>query len=260
MPRPMLAALLTSLLLWQEPEPAPQPPVPKAEAEKPAEKPVETPTPVEIWDDRTAKAAAAELTKVMKGKPSMREKTQALDAIAKGSNKLLIKPLVKVVEEDKSMLVRQRAAALLANQPAKDANDAICKLLKNARVGSYPVVQADLVRALAKCGYDSKQWDLIDDLFEQDYAAERVTLQEAILDLVTQHKEKRALPMLLRNFDEPAPENVHDGSNPPAEYWEARWKAWSAWRAKVKDTVFAITGQRFTSAAEATAWLKKNPL
>ncbi|MCA8964407.1 MAG: HEAT repeat domain-containing protein [Planctomycetes bacterium] len=259
----MLAALLTSLLLWQEPGPAPQPPTPQSEAEKPVpqDKPVETPTPIEAWDDRTAKAAAAELTKVMKGKSSsMREKTQALEAVAKGSNKLLIKPLVKVVEEDKSLLVRQRAAALLANQPEKDANDALRKLLKNPRVGSYPVVQAELIKALAKCGYDGKQWDSIADLFEQEYAAERVTLQEAILDLVAQHKEKQALPMLLRNFDEPSPKNVHDGSNPPAEYWEARWKAWASWRAKVKDTVFAVTGQRFTSATEAGEWLKKNPL
>ncbi len=258
----MLAALLTSLLLWQEPEPAPQPPTPPSETDKPVatDKPVEPAAPVETWDDRTAKAAAAELGKVMKGKATMREKTQALDAVAKGSNKLLIKPLVKVVEEDKSLLVRQRAAALLANQPTKDANEAVRKLLKNARVGSHPVVQAELIRSLAKCGYDARQWDAIDDLFEQEYAAERVTLQEAILDLVAQHKEKQALPMLLRNFDEPAPKDVHDGSNPPAEYWEARWKAWAAWRSKVKETVFAITGQRFTSATEASEWLKKNPL
>lgn len=258
----MLATLLTSLLLWQEPEPTPTPPVPPTEkpAEKPAEKPVETPEPVEEWDDRTAKAAASELAKAMKGKASMRDKTQALEAVAKGSHKLLIKPLVDVIEDDKSLLVRQRAVVLLANQPAKDANAAVLKLLKNARVGSHPPVMAELVRALSRCGYTNKNWDAIAGMFEQDYAAERVPLQEAILELVSTHKEKAALPMLLRNFDEPAPENVHDGSNPPAEYWEARWKAWASWRNKVKETVFQVTGQRFSTATEAKEWLKKNPL
>jgi hypothetical protein len=32
------------------------------------------------------------------------------------------------------------------------------------------------------------------------------------------------------------------------------------WKGKVKDALFALTGQRFTTAAKAQAWLKKNPL
>jgi hypothetical protein len=53
---------------------------------------------------------------------------------------------------------------------------------------------------------------------------------------------------------------VHDGDNPPQEYWEARWKAWAVWKGRVKEALFAITGQRFSTAAEARAWLKQNPL
>jgi hypothetical protein len=85
-------------------------------------------------------------------------------------------------------------------------------------------------------------------------------VQEAILELVIAHKETQALPMLLRNTDEPAPANVEAADNPPAEYWEARWKSWAVWKGKVKDALFELTGQRFTTAAEAQAWLKKNPL
>ena len=67
--------------------------------------------------------------------------------------------------------------------------------------------------------------------------------------------------MLLRNLDEPGPTgDIHAGNNPPAEYWEARWKAWKAFRPKVQETLFALTGQRFTEAKEAHAWLQKNPL
>ncbi|MFM1871337.1 MAG: hypothetical protein RL398_759 [Planctomycetota bacterium] len=247
----MLAALLSGLLLWQDPTPAPTPaPTPKVEA----------PAAIEAWDDRTAKAAVAEFEKVMKGKGGMGERTRALEVLGKGSNKLLVKPLAKVIETEKSVLVRQKAAVVLAAQPQKEANEAIRKLLKNARVGSEPALLGELVKALSNCGYEAQQWQEIAGLFEQEYAANRVTLQEAILDLVARHKEKQAVPMLLRNLDEPAPKDPHDPSNPPAEYWEARWKAWSGWRGKVKQTLFALTGQNFTRAAEAEEWLKKNPL
>ncbi len=246
----MLATLLTSVLLYQDPAPSQQPPAQK----------VETQAPVEVWSDAKAKAAVTELQKQLKGNASLAQRTRALDAVATGSHKLLVKPLAQLVETDKALLVRQRAATLLGNQPAGDTTATILKLIQNERVKSYPAVQAELVRALARCGYTSKHWDQIDKLFERDYEADRVPLQEAILELVAQHKERRALQLLLRNLDEPAPANVDDPSNPPAEYWEARWKAWAKWRTRVKDALFAITGQRFTTAAEAKAWLAKNPV
>ena len=83
---------------------------------------------------------------------------------------------------------------------------------------------------------------------------------EAMLELAKEHQEPKALPLLLRHLDEPTPANVDAADNPPKEYWEARWKSWSAWRAKVAEAVFAITGQRFSSAQEAKAWLAKNKL
>ena len=111
-----------------------------------------------------------------------------------------------------------------------------------------------LVRGLASCGYESRQWSEISDMFEREYNLERVPLQEAILELVSKHKEKQAIEILLRNLDEPIPEDVHGQHNPPKEYWEARWKSWNIWKGKVGDAVFAITGQRFSKAAEAQAW------
>lgn len=251
----MLAALLAGLLLWQEPKPPEKPP-----DQAPTPAPAPAPKAVEVWDDKAAKAAVDEWTKQWKVAANMAQKTRALDVFAGGSNKLLVKPLAQVVETEKLIVVRKRAAELLANQPAPDSNTAIRKLLKNARVGSYPPVMAELVRGLARCGYDASQWSDLGDLFERDYHTERVPVQEAILDLVVQHKEVQAVPMLLRNLDEPTPGSVDDASNPPAEYWEARWKSWSAWRGKVKDALFAVTGQRFSTAAEAKAWLKKNPV
>ncbi|HEX6813755.1 MAG TPA: hypothetical protein VF384_19195 [Planctomycetota bacterium] len=252
----MLALLLTCILPPQDPAPAPTP----SPAAPPAAAPAEPPKVVEPWDDKTAKLAADELAKLLKGTPTMAEKNQMLERLSTGSNKLLLKPLAQIVENDKSIVIRKRAAELIANQPAADANGQIRRLLKSPRVGSHPAVMGTLVRGLARCGYVSQQWSEISDLFEREYQLDRVPVQEAVLDLVTQHKEKQAIPLLLRNFDEPIPENVDSASNPPAEYWEARWKSWAIWKGKVGDALFAITGQRFSKAAEAEAWLRQNRL
>ncbi len=249
----MLACLLMSLLSWQDP-----PPVPPPSDAPPA--PAAKPRVLEVLDDKVAKQVAAELEKAVGGSASMAAKNRALDRVAGSSHALLLKPLANIVEKDKSIVIRGRAAVLLRDQPKPDALDTIRKLLKSSKVQGQPGVLAELVRGMSQCGYEPKQWAEIASLFEVDYKTERVTLQEALLELITTHKEKQAIDLLLRNLDEPTPENVHDADNPPQEYWEARWKAWSVWKSKVKDALFAITGQRFSTASEATAWLQKNPL
>lgn len=253
----MLAVLVTALLVWQDPPPAKPPENNPAPAPAPA---AEAPKTITTWDDKTAKAAIDEWTQLAKGQPTMLQKTRVLDRVAGGSNKLLVKLLAQIVETDKLLAVRKRAAELLANQPQPDANAAIRKLIKNAKVASANPVMAELVRSLSRCGYDKTQWSDIADLFDREYHLDRVPVQEAVLDLVIANKETQALPVLLRNLDEPLASNQHAADNPPAEYWEARWKSWSAWKGKVKDALFTITGQRFNSAEEANAWLKKNPL
>jgi hypothetical protein len=246
----MLCALLSTVFAWQDPLPQ-KPPQPQ---------PAAAATPVEVWDDGKAKAALEESQKLLKGNANMGQKNRALDALAAGSHKLLVKPLAVVVENEKLMVIRTRAAQLLGNQPAADANGTIRRLLNNPRVASHPQVMGALLKALARCGYDKAQWKEIEDLFDREYHLERVPMQEAWLELVIAHKEKQALPILLRNLDEPIPENVDAGSNPPAAYWEARWKSWDRWRGKVRDALFAVTGQRFSTAAEAKTWLQKNPV
>lgn len=256
----MIVAILSTLALWQEPAPQPKPAEPApAPAAQPAE-PAPAAKPVVEWDDKTAKAAVDEFTQLMKGTPNMAQKNRALELFVGGANKQMVKPLSQVIETEKLLVIRKRAAELLANQPAAEANGVIRKLLKNPRVGSHPAVMAELIRGLSRCGYQPANWADISDLFEREYQVERVPLQEAVLELVAAQKEKQAIAMLLRNLDEPLAENVNAQNNPPAAYWEARWKSWSAWKGKVKDALFAVTGQRFSTAAEAKAWLQKNPV
>lgn len=251
----MLATWLLPLALGQEPAPAPsKPPVAAADASAAASPPI---TP---WPDKQAKAALAEFQQALRGTPSMAEKSRALDLLAPGASPLLVKPLGTVVETDKSVVIRKRAAELLAQQPARQARPELLRLLRSDRVKDQPSVLAALVAGLSRCDYQRDDWQLVDNLFEKEFGADRVPLQEAILDLVARCREKQAIDLLLRHIDEPRPADVDDPANPPAEYWEARWKAWQAWRSRVKEALFALTGQRFSTASEAKAWLRKNPI
>jgi hypothetical protein len=248
-------------LLWQDPAPSPPAPAPEAaQAQATPRAEPWKPEPKTSWDDRAAKSAIDEYTKSLKTAGSMADRSKALEALVGGSNKLLVRPLAQVVETDKSVVLKRRAAELLASQPADAAAPVLVRLVKSSKVDQHATVQGALIRSLAHCGYKPDHWQQLDSLFEQQYHVERVAVQEAILDLVAAHKEKQALDMLLRNLDEPIPENVDDASNPPKEYWEMRWKSWRVWRTKVKDALFAITGQRFSTAQEAKDWLKKNPI
>lgn len=244
----MIATVLAVVLGCQEPEPTPTPP-----------KPAQAPAPRDL-DDKEAKEVVKTWRQKTKGTPTLAQKLQALEELGTGRHAELVTVLAAVVQSEKALSVRRRAAEMLSQQPADAANGAIVKLLGTTGVSDVPAVQADLVRGLMRTGYQPKQWTDLDSLFDRDYSADRVPLQEAILDLVIAKKEAQAIEVLLRNLDEPVPVNVDDAANPPAQYWEARYKAWRVWRTKLKDALFAVTGQRFTTAAEARAWLKKNPV
>jgi hypothetical protein len=256
----MLALLFASLCTLQDPTPAkPAPAAPAAPANPAAPAASTTPKPVAAWDDKAAKAAVDEWSKVPKT-ASMADKNRGLDRLAEGSNKALVPPLARVIETEKSVVLRKRAAELLANQPAMDAGKEIRRLMKNGKVAAQPTVMAELIRGFARTTYETAHWSELEKLFETEFHPDRAPLQEAILELVVAKKEKGAVGLLVRHIDEPKPADPDSPTNPGPEYWEARWKSWAIWKGKVRDALFAVTGQRFSTEAEASAWLKKNKL
>lgn len=252
----ILPSLALSLVaVFQDPEPAPPP---KPEGTPPAAQ--DTGPAFEVWDDSKAKEVLKEVKELTKGRRvPMAKRVQAVEKMAAGSNRKLVPELAKMVATDDSVVVKQQAAAALGHQPTKDAKKAIVKLLGDDKMRSLPQVLAPLVDAFAKNGYEDGDWQrVMNGMFEREYSPETVPLQKAILRLITQHEEKAAIDLLLDNLGEPVPADPDDASNPPAEYWEARWKAWEVWREDVKTALFEITGQRFSTKAEARAWLEKN--
>lgn len=211
---------------------------------------------VTFTDAEATKAIAA--FKAVSLKASLADRLAATETLVRGAHANLVPILEKVVRRDTSMAVRKKAAEALAWQPAKKAYPTIVALLDNRDVTESIELIAPLIAGLARVGYRDRDWPRLETLFRAGYDQDRTNLQRAIIVLAAEHKEKQAMPLLLENFDEPIPTDVHGASNPPAEYWEARWKAWRTWRDDVKAAVQEITGQKFASTDEAKAWLRVN--
>ncbi len=246
---PLLSAIL--VLAPQGSEKLPTP-------EKPGVKPKEA-VLIKEWSDKEAKVALAEHKTATKGrKVPLATRLKAIEALATGRNKLLVKPLAKVVLTDTAITVAKLAAGSLGHQPVKQAAPVLLKLLADSKIKKTPAVLAAVIGAFGKAGYRERYWDKLKNLFEKDFSPEWVPVQKALLQLIITHKEKQAWKMLLNHIDEPAPVDVDAADNPPASYWEKRWKAWRLWRDDVKEALYALTGQRFSNGKEARAWIRVN--
>lgn len=247
----VLASLLLAATLGQAPPAPPAKDTPPAASVEPAAF-----TAVRFSDAEAAKAIAD--FKALPKKAALADRVAAVQALARGTHDTLVPVLDKIVRRDGSVVVRKTAAEALAWQPQKKAYAAVVALLDSKEVAECTELIEPLVTALARVGYSDKDWPRLDAFFRAGYGPERTGLQRAIIQLAAQHKEKLAIPVLLENLDEPKPTDIHGASNPPAEYWEARWKAWRVWRDDLKTAVQQITGQKFASAEEARAWLRVN--
>ncbi len=213
---------------------------------------------LQTWDDKQAKAAVAEFKKEYKVKASLQQKLAALEKLRPGSSSKLIKPLAKVVKtERKHKSCRILAAELLGNQPK--IRKRLLSLIDDSKIKRTPAVLAALIRAYSKASYDSKDWKDFKQLFFKYIANKRFPkVQQAIVQMAGEHKELGALDMLADSMEGPQPAWVDDPNNPPASYWEARWKNWQVWEKDAKEALFKITGQRFTTIKDAKAWVSKN--
>jgi HEAT repeat protein len=245
----MVGTLLLTLALLQQP-PAAEP--------KPAAAPGE-PAAIAVvkFDDSQARQALADFKK-LPPKASLVDRVAAVEALARGTHETLIPIFDKLVRSDPSLAVRKKAAEALGWQPEKKAYVVVTKLLDDAAVTKTAELIEPLIRALAGLGYTAKDWKRLETFFRAGYGQDRIGLQRAIIALADKHKEKQAIAVLLDNLDEPLPKDEHGADNPPAEYWEARWKAWQVWRDELRAALQTITGQKFASEEEARAWLKVN--
>jgi hypothetical protein len=156
--------------------------------------------------------------------------------------------------------VAVRAAAEVGKRPSPKTGATLWKGWTLAINDKRPDVRGGILTAMGAAGIalDGKQYAEVEALWKK--AADVPSMLGIATYFKTIATDKRPCRILAEWLDEPrAGGNVEDGSNPPAEWWEARWKTWSAVKGVVAEALKAITGQTFHSKDEAKEWFEKNP-
>lgn len=71
-------------------------------------------------------------------------------------------------------------------------------------------------------------------------------------------KDKRMCRLLAEEIDTPMATDVNSPTNPPAEWWERRWKMWREYHAEAVEALEVITGETFKTTQDAKDWFQRN--
>ncbi len=246
-----------------EPPPPPTSPVPPASpapaAPPAAGKPPAAPAPAPLATIADAEAAPLldGLKKALKARTSG-EALPALEALAGKSHKDFEAALQKLLVHP-SVDVAAKAARCLGERAGPKTPGVLWRGWALPVNDKRWVVKAAILEALAatKAPLDAKGWDEIESVWRAAPSTEAMVAVARYFTLLG--TDKRPCKMFALWLDEPKAGSVADAANPPASYWEARWKTWQAVKPVVVDALLAITGQHFDTSEEAKAWFKKNP-
>jgi hypothetical protein len=165
----------------------------------------------------------------------------------------LVPVLENVILRDPTDIVRTKAARALLAQPKKEARSSALKLLRSKVLKGKGSIQAPLIRILTRFGAPKKVWkDLRESFLDLGPLA-----QIAFLESIEARRDWDSVDLLLDHLDPPSPSNVDARENPPAEYWERRWKAWKAFKPTLLKAIETLFGRSFPSKKEAKTWIKE---
>lgn len=247
-PRPSLpltlcfALLLGGIAAAQQPPPAP---APKAE---------EPPPPLPVLDDKEAAERIADFKRAYTKSADLGRRLEGVKKIATHRNERFAIELQKITLADPNPIVRAEAAKALGRQDGPKAKVGIVACLKGLQAAEQQVVLLALLDALQHGAYDPAYFDVLAPLFDKE--STQPAVQQRIVRLFGKGQEKRAFRLLVDNLNEPIPENVDDPSNPPASYWEMRWKKWDVWRLDVAKALKDLTGVEFKEKKFYKEWAK----
>jgi hypothetical protein len=232
--------------------------VPAAAEEAPAEK------------KRTREATpeeAAPLVKDLKtaaGKKKAAEALPLLEKIVELTHPDFEKPLVKLLTHPDAQ-VAIRAAELLEDRVGKDSGKSVWAAgWAHATNDKRLTVRSKSLRPLGKIGYvlDKRQYDDVESTWRSLTANNpRPDLVAVLVDIAyyfETSKDKRLCRLLAEELDEPVSTSPNSPTNPPAAWWEARWKVWKEAKPAAVAALKAITGHEFDSTEAAKKWFEEN--
>jgi hypothetical protein len=203
-------------------------------------------------DDDTAKTAIKMFNEGTWSKKPLVDKMLAVEQLASGAHSLIARELNNVMKKERDKIIKVVAARSLASQPERDAQRYLIAGLLDSRLIDDEDLCVELLNGLMQTGYRDRDVRMLESFFRK--GSPRVT--KVVAQFFGKHKERAVVKLLIEHLDEPAPANVDDPSNPPASYWEERWKAWKLWVEDVRLALREITGQTFENSKQAREWLK----
>jgi hypothetical protein len=234
---------------------APAPTAPKPETAAKPTKPAET---LKVVNAAEAAPLLDGLKKVSKVK-NLADAWPAFDALA-GLTHPEFEPALAKHLGHSLREVAIRSATEIGKRPSPTTAATLWKGWMLSVNDRRPDVRGAVLSAMGAAGLklDSKQYVEVESLFRK--AADAPSLVAVAGYFKTIATDKRPCRLLAEWLDEPvAGGKIEDGSNPPAEWWQARWNMWNAVKPVAVDALQAITGQRFVATEEAKTWFAKNP-
>lgn len=213
--------------------------------------------------DEQAKTIVAGLKKAAK-KKKLADARPLVEAIDGFKHESFTKPLLKLMTNKLGVVAKLATDALALRCTEKKV---LAKIWKNAFSNKVNdkryAVRARVVRLFGEQGIvlDAKKYKEVERDWRWMFGNPQIHFDQPALDLVVYFaltKDKRHCRWLAEQLDEPIPANPNSPSNPPAEWWERRYKMWQPVKPEVVDALLEITGQEFDTSEEAKAWFEAN--
>jgi hypothetical protein len=229
----------------------------------------EVPTVLDATSEEVAKVLAA----VEKSKADKDDKLFLSYLISMETHKAdEFQPVIKDAMKSKEAKVQAAAIRAAASHEMSDEAKNVLKILKKSKkkkkgkdggdVSGH--VSAACIQFLARLAIEGAEEEVVEHLTRvflvetRMQAAWAPDLVGGAVHYLGQMKTMSAVPQLVEMVKEPYPENPNSPSNPPASYWEARYKIWQATEGWVRWALKEITGQEFRTHREWAAYVSAN--
>lgn len=173
---------------------------------------------------------------------------------------------IEALVEERAARVQAGAAWVLAAQRGDD--QVAAQLLRTLRgrgfLNGRPEAAAAVIEVLGKLGDERALRDVEREL--KRFGDPRIQRASIRYFGWIRTKDRSIVRFLCEQLDSPEPGDVDSPTNPPASYWEERWRAWNHWRRDLTWSLRRITGQTFQPAEgtqpsdrrKAMAWLSEH--
>jgi hypothetical protein len=192
----------------------------------------------------------AEMRKVSRKKT--RKRVELLERLGQWDHPMVLREAKKFLK-DKSYKVAVAAVVACARQTSDKEATASAFLAQLKKEKRTDVICALLV-GMGRLEYSSKKAHKV---AADWYGKKNIEALKASARYFGYVRSKKAFRLLAEKLDYPRPVKVDDPENPPAEWWEERYREWESYVPQIRWALGRIVpGESFETTKEAKDWAK----